>query len=36
MTADDVVFTTNMLLEHPELDMAGEIGDLGRERGKGG
>jgi peptide/nickel transport system substrate-binding protein len=25
MTADDVVFTTNMLLEHPELDMAGEI-----------
>ena len=26
MNADDVVFTINMLLEHPELDMAGEIG----------
>ncbi|KAA3659315.1 MAG: hypothetical protein DWQ04_22730, partial [Chloroflexi bacterium] len=25
MTADDVVFTMNMLLEYPELDMAGEI-----------
>jgi peptide/nickel transport system substrate-binding protein len=25
MTADDVVFTINMLLEHPELDMAGEM-----------
>ncbi len=25
MDADDVVFTTNMLLENPELDMAGEI-----------
>ncbi len=25
MDADDVLFTINMLLEHPELDMAGEI-----------
>jgi peptide/nickel transport system substrate-binding protein len=25
MTSEDVVFTINMLLEHPDLDMAGEI-----------
>ncbi len=25
MNADDVVFTINMLLEHPDLDMAGEM-----------
>jgi len=25
MTADDVLFTVNMLLEHPDLDMAGEM-----------